>query len=61
MQERYMDVIKDFGTHYSTEVVMGAKAVQEIKLRNSDVEKMETEGVSARVCKHHYTIFYTDL
>ena len=49
MQERYIDVIKEFGTHYSTEVVMGAKAVQEIKFQNSDVEKMASEGISARV------------
>ncbi|KAK3102394.1 hypothetical protein FSP39_011100 [Pinctada imbricata] len=48
-QDLYVDVLKDFGTHYTTEVVMGAKSVQSMTFQSSDVEKMASEGISAMV------------
>ncbi|CAC5408183.1 unnamed protein product [Mytilus coruscus] len=49
IQELYIQVIEQFGTHYTTEVVMGAKAVQESKFKNSDLDKFQSDGISAEV------------
>ncbi|KAK3101541.1 hypothetical protein FSP39_004322 [Pinctada imbricata] len=49
IQELYTEVLREFGTHYATEVVMGAKAVQSLEMKNSDLDKMAAEGISAKV------------
>ncbi|CAC5408189.1 unnamed protein product [Mytilus coruscus] len=49
VQQLYIQVIEQFGTHYTTEVVMGAKAVQESKFKNSDLDKFQSVGISAKV------------
>ncbi|XP_052092455.1 uncharacterized protein LOC127728916 [Mytilus californianus] len=49
IQQLYIQVIEQFGTHYTTEVVMGAKAVQEFKFKNSDLDKFQSVGISAKV------------
>jgi hypothetical protein len=51
LQEMYLDFIREFGTHYTTQVVMGAKAVQQLTFSKSDLSKMESEGISAKVNK----------
>ncbi|XP_052065033.1 uncharacterized protein LOC127704848 [Mytilus californianus] len=49
IQQMYINVVEQFGTHYSTEVVMGAKAVQELRFKNSDVDRFQSVGISAMV------------
>lgn len=49
LQEMYINLIREFGTHYTTEVVMGAKAVQQLTFLKSDLSKLESEGISAKV------------
>ncbi|XP_065924958.1 uncharacterized protein [Magallana gigas] len=49
LQEMYISLIREFGTHYTTEVVMGAKAVQQLTFLKSDLSKLESEGISAKV------------
>ena len=49
LQEMYLNFIQEFGTHYTTEVVMGAKAVQQLTFSKSDLSKLESEGISAKV------------
>ncbi|CAG2200097.1 unnamed protein product [Mytilus edulis] len=49
IQQLYIQVIEQFGTHYTTEVVMGAKAVQEFKFKNSDLDIFQSVGISAKV------------
>ncbi|CAC5400661.1 unnamed protein product [Mytilus coruscus] len=49
IQQLYIQVIEQFGTHYTTEVVMGAKAVQESKFKNSDLDTFQSVGISAKV------------
>ncbi|XP_048745195.2 uncharacterized protein LOC125658102 [Ostrea edulis] len=49
LQEMYLNFIQEFGTHYTTQVVMGAKAVQQLTFSKSDLSKMESEGISATV------------
>ncbi|XP_062618474.1 uncharacterized protein LOC134280055 [Saccostrea cucullata] len=49
LQEMYVNFIREFGTHYTTQVVMGAKAVQQLTFSNSDLSKLESEGISAKV------------
>ncbi|XP_048745128.1 uncharacterized protein LOC125658081 isoform X2 [Ostrea edulis] len=49
LQEMYLNFIGEFGTHYTTQVVMGAKAVQQLTFSKSDLSKMESEGISAKV------------
>lgn len=49
IQQLYIQVIQQFGTHYTTEVVMGAKAVQEFKFKNSDLDRFQSIGISAKV------------
>ncbi|CAC5417204.1 unnamed protein product [Mytilus coruscus] len=50
IQRLYVKVIEEFGTHYATEVVMGAKAVQELRFKNSDLDRFKSLGVSVKVC-----------
>lgn len=49
IQRLYVKVIEEFGTHYATEVVMGAKAVQELRFKNSDLDRFKSLGVSVKV------------
>ncbi|KAJ8302809.1 hypothetical protein KUTeg_019205 [Tegillarca granosa] len=49
MQRLYLQVIEDFGTHYTTQVVMGAKAINEIRFRTSDLDRLSAEGINAKV------------
>lgn len=49
IQSLYIRVIEQFGTHYTTEVVMGAKAVQEFRFKNTDLDRFQSVGVSAKV------------
>ncbi|XP_061194766.1 uncharacterized protein LOC133202919 [Saccostrea echinata] len=49
LQDMYLNFIREFGTHYTTQVVMGAKAVQQLTFSNSDLSKLESEGISAEV------------
>uniref|UniRef100_K1PHK5 Uncharacterized protein n=1 Tax=Magallana gigas TaxID=29159 RepID=K1PHK5_MAGGI len=49
LQEMYINLVREFGTHYTTEVVMGAKAVQQLTFSKSDLSKLESEGISAKV------------
>ncbi|XP_062602269.1 uncharacterized protein LOC134263931 [Saccostrea cucullata] len=49
LQEMYLNFIREFGTHYTTQVVMGAKAVQQLTFAKSDLSKLESEGISAKV------------
>lgn len=49
IQNLYIRVIEQFGTHYTTEVVMGAKAVQEFRFKNTDLDRFQSVGVSAKV------------
>ncbi|XP_022337633.2 uncharacterized protein LOC111133481 [Crassostrea virginica] len=49
LQEMYLNFIQEFGTHYTTEVVMGAKAVQQLTFSKSDLSKLESEGISSKV------------
>lgn len=49
IQQLYIQVIEQFGTHFTTEVVMGAKAVQEFKFKNSDLDIFQSVGISAKV------------
>lgn len=53
LQEMYINLIREFGTHYTTEVVMGAKAVQQLIFSKSDLSKLESEGISAKVSKYN--------
>ena len=50
MQQKYVEVVKQFGTHFTTEVVMGAKAVQEFRFRNSDIDRFQAQGLNVKVC-----------
>ena len=50
MQQKYIQLIQRFGTHYTTEVVMGAKAVQELRFWNSDLDRFQSEGLDVKVC-----------
>lgn len=56
LQEMYINIIREFGTHYTTEVVMGAKAVQQLTFLKSDLSKLESEGISAKVNKHFFCL-----
>ncbi|XP_062601466.1 uncharacterized protein LOC134263170 [Saccostrea cucullata] len=49
LQEMYLNFIREFGTHYTTQVVMGAKAVQQLTFDKSDLSRLESEGISAKV------------
>ena len=49
VQNLYIRVIEEFGTHFTTDVVMGAKAIQEVKFKNSDLDRLSSEGISASV------------
>nr|XP_034328407.1 uncharacterized protein LOC117689954 [Crassostrea gigas] len=49
LQEMYINLVREFGTHYTTEVVMGAKAVQQLTFSRSDLSKLESEGISSKV------------
>ncbi|XP_061180167.1 uncharacterized protein LOC133188680 [Saccostrea echinata] len=49
LQDMYLNFIREFGTHYTVEVVMGAKAVQQLTFSSSDLSKLESEGISAKV------------
>lgn len=49
LQDMYINLVREFGTHYTTEVVMGAKAVQQLTFSKSDLSKLESEGISAKV------------
>ncbi|XP_061194763.1 uncharacterized protein LOC133202916 [Saccostrea echinata] len=49
LQDMYLNFIREFGTHYTTQVVMGAKAVQQLTFSNSDLSRLESEGISAKV------------
>lgn len=51
LQEMYINLVREFGTHYTTEVVMGAKAVQQLTFSKSDLSKLESEGIGAKVKK----------
>ncbi|VDI56089.1 Hypothetical predicted protein [Mytilus galloprovincialis] len=49
IQQMYINLVEQFGTHYTTEVVMGAKATQELRFKNSDVDRFQSVGISAMV------------
>ncbi|XP_076116676.1 uncharacterized protein LOC143084153 [Mytilus galloprovincialis] len=49
IQQMYINVVEQFGTHYTTEVVMGAKATQELRFKNSDIDRFQSVGISAMV------------
>ena len=55
LQEMYLNFIHEFGTHYTTEVVMGAKAVQQLTFSKSDLSKLESEGISAKVSEKKHS------
>lgn len=57
LQEMYINLVREFGTHYTTEVVMGAKAVQQLTFSKSDLSKLESEGISAKVKKKYSRIY----
>ncbi|VDI70772.1 Hypothetical predicted protein [Mytilus galloprovincialis] len=57
IQQRYIQVVEQFGTHYTTEVVMGAKAVQEFRFKNSDLDRFQSVGISAKVAAELSTPF----
>jgi hypothetical protein len=40
----YIRVIEEFGTHFTTDVVMGAKAIQEVKFKNSDLDRLSSQS-----------------
>lgn len=65
LQEMYINLVREFGTHYTTEVVMGAKAVQQLTFSKSDLSKLESEGISAKVKKPlkllEFTFMFTTL
>ena len=56
LQEMYLNFIQEFGTHYTTEVVMGAKAVQQLTFSKSDLSKLESEGISSKVGERKFWI-----
>lgn len=58
IQQRYIQVVEQFGTHYTTEVVMGAKAVQEFRFKNSDLDRFQSVGISAKVSWTEF-VWYT--
>ena len=45
----YLKLIQDFGTHFTSDVTMGATSIQRMTLKMSDVSKMRKKGVSASV------------
>ena len=53
IQQMYINVVEQFGTHYTTEVVMGAKATQELRFKNSDIDRFQSVGISAMVSEKH--------
>lgn len=68
LQEMYINLVREFSTHYTTEVVMGAKAVQQLTFSKSDLSKLESEGISAKVKKplkllsiREFTFMFTTL
>ena len=53
-KEPYMDLIKEFGTHYTTEVTMGAKALQQVQIDKATVETSIQEGNSLKVWSSYW-------
>ncbi|XP_052065031.1 uncharacterized protein LOC127704847 [Mytilus californianus] len=57
IQQRYIQLVEQFGTHYTTEVVMGAKAVQEFRFKNSDLDRFQSVGLSVKAAAELSTPF----